>query len=627
MESEMHNLTRDGKWRTLAVGFTVLFVSCAATAGPLLELRSVDSMAWVARTGPVENATGQIHIYAARNETAAFQVVVSPPPGGALQAVEIELDELAGPGGVVLDEIQLYRQHYVSVTTPSPRSPYAPREYPDALIPFAHPDDGTPLSGALYDAVPFAVTAGLNQPIWGEITVPDGIPAGEYRGTIVATEQGEWAASLPITLTVWDFDLPDLPALKTDFNINEYRVARIHGLDRELEAATVNPIIRSYYDMLLDHLISPAILFDTAPAVDRITGEPDFSYSYPGLGSAAEGLEYYLNQRHASSYSYAVWPSDPFADPLGEEREQMVNYLAGYSRYLARRGWEQRAKVPYGFLDEPDSAEAYDRIRAWSLLTAEVQQHTGIPVPIAVTEQPEPDDTDWGLLDSYVDIWIPGYNAIMLDSWRDEPTIPERLEAGDRIWSYTALSNVPDGLRTPLFDSHPPKWLIDFPPMNYRIPAWLNALYGITGLLYWDTIWWEEGVNVWQLAGNYHPPHPESEGETLNGEGMLIYPGRQHEIGFEGPVASLRLKWIRESIEDFAYIQLLRDNGEWEFAKEQINSFARGVDDWDNDPRALAAARIAMGERIETILRDRQEEAEKSIAQLLARIFSRFWRR
>ncbi len=583
----------------------VLLLSCAKTPESPLELYPADSMTRIPRSGPVDGPR-QIHIHAARNETESFQIVVTPATQTGLQAVEVELEQLVGPEGTVLDSIYLYRQHYVPVTTSSPRSPYAaPKEYPDALIPFTHPYSGAPLSGKLYDAVPFAVASGENQPVWVEIRIPSGIPAGEYHGTISASEQGEWAAALPVTLTVWEFDLPELPAMESDFNLNVNRVAEIHGLDRELEAATVNPIIRRYYDMLLDHLLSPAMFFDTAPAVDPDSGAPDFGRTYPGLGSAADALEYYLGRRHASSYSYPVWRNDPFANPLGEQREQAVNYIAGIGRYLRLRGWEGRSKIPYGFLDEPDSAEAYAEIRAWSRLTAEAQQDSGVHIPMIVTEQPEPDDAEWGSLESYIDIWVPGYNAIMLDSWSERPAIPARLEAGDRVWAYTALADVPDGSDQPLFDSHPPKWLIDFAPINYRIPAWLNALHGITGLLYWDVIWWDNGVDIWQQAGNYHPPHPRHEGEVLNGEGMLIYPGRRTEIGFEGPVASLRLKWIRDSIEDFAYIELLRNNGEWEFARKQINRFARAVDDWDDDPQALAAARIAMGERIEQILRVR----------------------
>ena len=87
----------------------------------------------------------------------------------------------------------------------------------------------------------------------------------------------------------------------------------------------------------------------------------------------------------------------------------------------------------------------------------------------------------------------------------------------------------------------------------------------------------------------------------LNGEGFLIYPGFRDRIGFDGPVPSIRLKWFREAVEDYAYIQLLRDAGEWPFARQQIQRFARGVGDWDDDTRALYEARRSMGERLSAL--------------------------
>ena len=40
------------------------------------------------------------------------------------------------------------------------------------------------------------------------------------------------------------------------------------------------------------------------------------------------------------------------------------------------------------------------------------------------------------------------------------------------------------------------------------------------------------------------------------GEGALIYPGAP--AGVRGPVPTLRLAWIREGIEDYGYVALLR---------------------------------------------------------------------
>ncbi len=585
-----------------AVALFVL-LSAAALPAAALTAGAVDAMQRIPRSGSVVTSD-RVHLYVARNETEPFQVVISAPADAPLHEVALTLEPLKGLDGKLITEIAFYRQHYVTVTTSSPFAPLPPGDYPDALIPFHDPVTGNSLEGTHHLGAPFHVAAGENQPIWVDIHVPSSTPPGEYRGNLTITQQGKLAATLPVIVTVWDFQLPTVPALGSDFGLSRQRVAVIHGLDPERDAPTLNRLVRRYYDLLLDHRLSPGLLFDASPAATE-TGAPDFEYRYPGLGSAAEGLTYYLGKRNAASYSYALWENSPFENPLGSDRERLLNYLTGYARFLEQHGWSNRAHLPYGFLDEPASAKAYATIRDWGQLAQEVEQRAGVSVPLMITEQPQPDNPQWGSLQGFVDIWVPSFNAILQDERTESPAIPARLEAGEQLWAYTALSYLPGDSVEKKGTSHPPKWLIDFHPINYRLPAWLAPLYGVSGLLYWDTLWWEEGVNIWQDAGNYlhrDPDDPEGWGEVLNGEGLLIYPGHKKEIGFDGPIASIRLKWLREAVEDFAYIHLLKEHGEWSFARQQIRRFARGMDDWENRPDQLYAARWEMGEKLTRIL-------------------------
>lgn len=73
----------------------------------------------------------------------------------------------------------------------------------------------------------------------------------------------------------------------------------------------------------------------------------------------------------------------------------------------------------------------------------------------------------------------------------------------------------------------------------------MNHLYGNTGILYWATDNWT-GVNCnpWVKTETY---------PTGNGDGSLLYPGKD----FKGPVASIRLKMLREGLEDYELLMLL----------------------------------------------------------------------
>jgi hypothetical protein len=88
-------------------------------------------------------------------------------------------------------------------------------------------------------------------------------------------------------------------------------------------------------------------------------------------------------------------------------------------------------------------------------------------------------------------------------------------------------------------------YFIDEAATAPRLHPWMNYLYGNTGILYWATDNWT-GVdcNPWLKTETY---------PTGNGDGSLLYPGKD----FKGPVASIRLKMLREGLEDFELLTLL----------------------------------------------------------------------
>ena len=108
--------------------------------------------------------------------------------------------------------------------------------------------------------------------------------------------------------------------------------------------------------------------------------------------------------------------------------------------------------------------------------------------------------------------------------------------------------------------------------------------YGITGLLYWTTVYWQKAGDVWTNPATY------GEGKhQFNGEGSLFYPGA--DAGIAGPVASIRLKQIREGLEDYEYLKLLADHGQKAVANEMAKRLAGSWTHWDDNPAHLYAAR------------------------------------
>ncbi len=184
--------------------------------------------AWVAsslvRVGKTDAAgtLSSISLSGARGETVDSQVVVQGPAGG-LTNVNVSATALTGPNGVSIPaaNITLYREYYLSVTGTASygggsNPPLGSGSYPEPLIPFKDPETGAALcsSSASLKACNASISAGQNQPYWIDISIPHGAtttPPGTYTGSIsVVADQG--TATVPVTVTVWNFELPAQPS-------------------------------------------------------------------------------------------------------------------------------------------------------------------------------------------------------------------------------------------------------------------------------------------------------------------------------------------------------------------------------------------------------------------------------
>ena len=191
--------------------------------------------------------------------------------------------------------------------------------------------------------------------------------------------------------------------------------------------------------------------------------------------------------------------------------------------------------------DEIDGKNhVFNTLKIW----AQNLHQVGVKNLVTMKPIPELFEDGSGNDSSAVDIWV------LLPVMYDEAgtNVTQALKKGNEIWSYNCLVQ----------DDYSPKWQIDYEPINFRIqPGFISQSLGITGLLYWRVNNW--GADPWN--------HPECvHGDRYyNGEGVLVYPG--DKAGIKGVAPSMRLKWLRDGVEDYEYIQLLKDHGytDWVF--------------------------------------------------------------
>jgi hypothetical protein len=131
-------------------------------------------------------------------------------------------------------------------------------------------------------------------------------------------------------------------------------------------------------------------------------------------------------------------------------------------------------------------------------------------------------------------------------------------------------------------------WQIDFPVLNYRLPLWAIWHYRIKGLLYWSTVeWGNPERDVWTDPAFRN---------RYNGEGCLFYSG--NEAGISGPVPSVRLKALREGMEDYAYFTLLAKLGGQSYLDHVIPKISSSWWKWDPDADHLYQVRAEIANQI-----------------------------
>lgn len=504
---------------------------------------SQEPVVWVASpwqhvlrsTEPGEAKSAEI--VAARNEYEPLRVILRAG-SRALANVHVEASDLTGPAGQIeASHVALFREHYINVFEPSHRSTAPTGWYPDALIPIAGGD-----AAAKYPPMPVHIEPGTNQGVWVDVYIPRDTAPGEYSGTITVTADGARLGSVPVALRVLPFTLADKIAMRSNFGGLGGGLARHLGMDAgSKEFAAVED---QYIDTLLAHRAIPSSLGNIWPKWTLEGGIDD--------SSSGERLRAMVQDRHVNSLCV------PFA--YRTEPEKCRAYLRDMAAYLRSKGWLDLA---YIYLeDEPNDAEQYETVRQ----QGELIRESGIQR--MCTEQTVTSNPEWGTLYGAVDIWCP------LWCLYDEKTARERQTLGEEIWTYTALCQGKGAA---------PFWQIDFSPVQFRAPFWVSWHYGVKGFLYWSSIYWTKGQDPWTT------PHFR---EQYWGEGMLLYPGR--DAGLRGPVPSIRLKLIREALEDFEYMTLAGQQGHKAQVDEIVASLARSFDDWSHSPDAYMAARAKL---------------------------------
>lgn len=510
-------------------------------------------------------ATKQVELHAARNEVESFQVLVrSDQP---VEGVVLVAADLIGPQKHTLSatDARLYRQHQIQISVPTYRNEnFRPDWYPDPLIPATHPITRKPLVGGRFQAMPYDLPADQTQGFWVDVVVPPGTPPGQYRGDYRLRAADGREASLPVVMTVWELDLPPTSTLQTALGSPAARM-RGYYRQRAAEGKETEPEDWSIVDHQCAELVSRHRINATPPPGSLMPVEQaDGSFAIPG--PQIEAFAEFVDRYHVNAYC-TPHPRVAVKDPVAQ-RERLHRWLAAWDRAAEKLDRPQVTFYTY-LLDEPNDPEAYEYVQQWGKA---IKQANSV-VKVLVVEQTWPQDEAWGDLYTAVDIWCPLFSLFKPES------AAKRQALGETVWTYTALCQ----------RDKTPWWHIDFPLLHYRVPAWIAWRYRLRGLLYWGGMsFWKQVDDPWTDAGTLDRRNQRAD-LLFNGEGSIVYPARA--VGYEGIAPSLRLKALRDSIEDYEYLAMAERAGKATEAEAIVVPLAGSWYTWEPNPAKYEEAR------------------------------------
>lgn len=333
---------------------------------------------------------------------------------------------------------------------------------------------------------------------------------------------------LKISLTVWDFVIPETPSLPAVIGISdtviEDRFGVDHGTHEWYEA------LDQHYKWLLQYRISPYFC-------RWGDGMRVLTYTCPWPADHPKADEYFSDPRLAA---YAV-PYSPVVLCSGDTTKE--DYLQREVEILRTKNHWKKA---YFYLwDEPLNVEHFDAIRN---MASEI--HAYAPdARVLTTYYCGPSDAPLASNNFEAFVKVPEFlrphtQIYCTSEWvigNREDLVKDIVseiqpESGEEWWTYVCMGPS---------DPHP-NWHLGMRGTQHRAVMWRVWKEGATGFLYW-------GANCYEKA-NVPSAEIRFRRGLPPGDGVLFYPGQV--FSSQQPVASLRLERLLSGLQDLEYLRL-----------------------------------------------------------------------
>ncbi len=436
------------------------------------------------------------------------------------------------------------------------------------------------------------------QPVWFTFMVSEKTAPGRYDGTIEIYSDQFDVVSLPISLTVYDYVLPDIQDYSFDLDvwIHPVAIADFHGVEpwSEEHWDAMNPYFENLASWGQDKITT--IITDQPWKRSWLHGE----YREQTASDYLSMIQWTLRSNGDWSFDYTVY--DRYVETSLEYGigPYITNYAMLVFRGPERLTYfdEKKGKIVTEYINVSD--DRYQEV--WGIFLSDFKEH--------LDEKGWFDQTLMAFDERPVDLMSSVFSVLydvapeFLDKiYMSGTEFVDRIIVGDAELeqSYAGfnveLANFPgmmrenlniqdeinnrssQGLPTSFYvtccsGAHPNIHVFN-PSTEFQVMPWIALKYNMNGFLNWAYNSWPE--DVFRFTTHQYPQGGE----------YLVYPSET------GPLSSIRWELIKEGMEDFELARILQETEQIDDASldRAIDIATRNIYGQPKDPLDLVRAR------------------------------------
>jgi len=354
-----------------------------------------------------------------------------------------------------------------------------------------------------------SVPAGMTRQVWFEVT-PKNLPAGAHAGGVVIRSLAQEPLRVPFTLRVFDLDFPKRPTLHVSGW--EYTDTDYYGVTPQNRAPLIAHLQERYVDS--PWAGSWSVPFGTFNADGTFETEPDTS-------AFDAWIEWWPQARCYFLYNYvtrrSVATDLPIDDPLFATK--VGTWIRFWVAHARERGIDP-SRLHLLLVDEPNR-HAHDRVHiAWAKAVKAAEPKVVIFCTVSWKDPTKALPGLW----STTDLLCPSRPTMLRQGKPFETFYRQQKQAGKRLALYSVATKMVD------------------PYAGYRLQAW--TCFDLDAEV---TMFWAFGSPGGRRASSW------------NEYALKRAPHAPLFISPRSVTAGKHMEAVRESVEDFEYLVMLRD--------------------------------------------------------------------